>query len=54
MCGKGVIRTAPLTSSIGLRQASVFTPSMLIAHDPQMPSRQELRKVSVVSTSFLM
>lgn len=28
-------------------------PSMFIAHEPQMPSRQERRKVSVVSSSFL-
>ena len=28
-------------------------PSMFIAQDPQMPSRQERRKVSVGSISFL-
>ena len=28
-------------------------PSMFIAQEPQMPSRQDLRKVSVVSSSFL-
>jgi hypothetical protein len=53
-CGKGVIRTAPFTSLIGLRQASVFTPSMLMAQEPQIPSRQERRNVSVESISFLM
>ncbi len=53
MCGSGVMRTAPFTSSIGLRQASVLPPSMFIAHEPQMPSRQERRKVSVGSISFL-
>ena len=46
--------TAFFTSSIGLRQASVLVPSMFIAHEPQMPSRQERRKVRVWSTSFLM
>ena len=34
-------------------QASVFTPSMFIAQEPQMPSRQERRKASVGSISFL-
>ena len=34
-------------------QASVLIPSMFIAHDPQIPSRQERRKVSVGSISFL-
>ena len=33
--------------------ASVLVPSMFIAHEPQMPSRQERRKVSVGSISFL-
>jgi hypothetical protein len=32
-----------------LVQASVFVPSIFIAHDPQMPSRQERRKVSAGS-----
>jgi hypothetical protein len=31
----------------------VDLPSMFIAHEPQMPSRQERRKVSVGSTLFL-
>lgn len=39
--------------SMRFRHASVLTPSMFIAHDPQMPSRHERRKVSVGSTSFL-
>jgi hypothetical protein len=30
-----------------LVQASVLVPSMFIAQEPQMPSRQERRKVSV-------
>jgi len=34
-------------------QASVLTPSMFMAHEPHTPSRQERRKVSVVSISFL-
>jgi hypothetical protein len=34
-------------------QASVLIPSMFIAQDPQIPSRQERRKVSVGSISFL-
>ena len=33
--------------------ASQFVPSMFIAHEPQTPSRQERRKVSVESTLFL-
>lgn len=39
--------------SILQRQASVLTPSMFMAHDPQMPSRHDRRNVSVGSTSFL-
>ena len=31
----------------------MLVPSMFMEHEPQMPSRQERRKVSVVSTSFL-
>ena len=34
-------------------QASVLVPSMFMAQEPQTPSRQERRKVSVESTSFL-
>ena len=34
-------------------QASPFLPSMFIAQEPQMPSRQERRKLKVESTSFL-
>ena len=40
-------------SLIALVQASVLMPSMFIAQEPQMPSRQERRKVSVGSTLFL-
>jgi hypothetical protein len=47
------MRTSPFTSLQALVQASVFTPSMFMAHEPQMPSRQERRKVSVGSISFL-
>ncbi len=47
------MRTSPFTSSIAFKQASVLVPSMFIAHEPQMPSRHERRKVSVVSISFL-
>ena len=36
-----------------LVQASVLVPSMFMAQEPQMPSRQERRKVSVGSISFL-
>jgi hypothetical protein len=38
---------------MALRQASVLVPSIFMEHDPQMPSRQERRKVSVGSISFL-
>ncbi len=34
-------------------QANQFVPSMFIEHEPQTPSRQERRKVSVESISFL-
>src|SRR5438309_1065346 len=34
-------------------QASVLVPSIFIEHDPQMPSPQERRKVSVGSMAFL-
>jgi hypothetical protein len=43
----------PPQSSIALVQASVLVPSMFIAHEPQMPSRQERRSVRVESISFL-
>ena len=35
------------------KHASVLTPSMFIAHEPQIPSLQLLLKVKVGSTSFL-
>jgi hypothetical protein len=42
--------TAPsFTSCIDVVQASVFWPSMFMAQEPQTPSRQERRKVSVGS-----
>ena len=47
------MRTSPFTSSIGLMQASVLVPSTFMAQEPQIPSRQLRRKVSVESTSFL-
>ena len=34
-------------------QASLLVPSIFIAQEPQMPSRQERRRVSVGSTVFL-
>src|SRR5215472_13235515 len=40
-------------STIALVQARVLTPSMFMAQEPHTPSRQERRKVSVVSISFL-
>ena len=42
-----------LVPVIGLVQASQLLPSIFIAQDPHTPSRQERRKVSVVSISFL-
>ena len=53
MCGSGMIVTAPLMSSIAVVQASPLVPSMFIEQEPQMPSRQERRKVRVGSISFL-
>jgi len=41
------MQTAPFTSSIGFRQASVLLPSMFIAQEPQMPSRHDRRMVRV-------
>ena len=37
------------TSSMAQRQARVFFPLMFMAQDPQIPSRQERRKVNVGS-----
>ena len=34
------------------RHAYVYTPSIFIAHEPQIPSLQERRKVKVESCSF--
>lgn len=36
-----------------LMQANVFEPPIFIAQEPQMPSRQDRRKVKVGSISFL-
>src|SRR5438132_8220357 len=47
------MRTPPSISAIALMQASALTPSMFMAHEPHTPSRQERRKVNVVSISFL-
>jgi hypothetical protein len=47
------MRTSPSTSSMPRVQASVLVPSMFMAHEPQMPSRHDRRKVSVGSISFL-
>ena len=44
---------SPFTSAMNLVQASVLVPSMFIAHEPHTPSRQERRKVSELSISFL-
>jgi hypothetical protein len=52
MWGRGYILTLPFTSIIGFVHARVFTPSIFIAHDPQIPSRQDRLKVSVESVSF--
>ena len=45
--------TVPLISSMPLVQASVLVPSMFMAQEPQTPSRQERRNVSVGSILFL-
>jgi hypothetical protein len=45
--------TSPFPSLIATVHARVLTPSMFMAQLPQMPSRQERRKVSVGSISFL-
>ena len=42
----------PDISDIALVQASVFEPEIFIEQEPQTPSRQERRKVSVGSISF--
>ena len=43
----------PFTSSMPKMQARWLPPSMFIAQEPQIPSRQDRRKVSVGSISFL-
>src|SRR6478672_10341721 len=42
----------PLILSVAMVHASVLVPSMFMEHEPQMPSRQERRKVSVGSITF--
>lgn len=42
-----------VSRSIRDKQAKVFFPSIFIEQDPQIPSRQDLRKVKVGSISFL-
>ena len=42
-----------LTPAQALMHARPFLPSMFMAQDPQMPSRQERRKLNVGSISFL-
>ena len=39
--------------TIFVKQARPFSPSMFMAQEPQIPSRQDLLKASVVSCSFL-
>lgn len=53
MCGSGYTLVFVCTSGMAHRQASVFVPSMFIAHEPQMPSRHDRLNVSVESSSFL-
>ena len=53
MWGKGNILLLLDEASIFDKQARVLTPSMFMAHEPQMPSLQERRNVRVVSCSFL-
>ena len=38
---------------IAVVQARVFLPLIIMAHEPQTPSRQERRKVKLLSMSFL-
>ena len=50
--GRGNIFTLPLTSIIGFVHARVFTPSIFIAQEPQIPSLQDRLNVSGGSISF--
>jgi hypothetical protein len=55
MCGNGatfVVSPAVDFSTLD-KHANVFTPLMFIAHDPQMPSRHDLRKLNEWSCSSL-
>ena len=42
-----------MNSNTNQMHANVLAPSMVMAHDPQIPSRQDRRNVSVGSISFL-
>ena len=53
MWGRGYTFTASSPLGTAVRHASPFCPFMFMAQEPQMPSRQERRKVSVGSCSFL-
>src|SRR5947209_16211375 len=50
---RGYIVAGPAVSDMNRVQANQFVPSMFIEHEPQTPSRQDRRKVSVESISFL-
>src|SRR5690606_41012480 len=53
MWGSGYTVSLPPNFSSGSRQAKPLSPFMFIEHEPQTPSRQERRKASVGSISFL-
>ncbi|KAE8706684.1 TPX2 family protein, putative isoform 3 [Hibiscus syriacus] len=53
ICGNGVIVVSDAPESILVRQANPLQPLMFVAQEQQIPSRQEQRKVSVGSISFL-
>ena len=53
MCGRGYTLVASLSLGMKVRHARPFCPFMFMAQEPQMPSRQERRKVRVGSCSFL-
>ena len=55
MCGNGatfVVSDAVVLSTFD-KHANVFTPLMFIAHEPQMPSLHDLRKLNEWSCSSL-
>lgn len=53
MCGKGNTLVTFEASLIFAIQANVLVPSIFIAQEPQIPSRQERLNVRVESSSFL-